>query len=218
MTDTDNTIFIIGVSPRNPYFKNPENIQFAIDRLMGSYQTLCLFAPGLLDRHNFLAWGYSEEAAERKAEESQWSIAKAMREICIRNDIPLMTCSDAFSNESYQGALEKLSSLYVSNDNFREDVRRATAITIESHARVSSRDRTRIQITGMPAGVDEGIHYLIGELAWLIAVSNNMGYAKAVYHYHKPWPVFERLIAGHYDGNVRPALAFRVLCNPAAKL
>lgn len=218
MVDTKNTIFIIGISPRNPYYSNPENIQFAIDHLKGMGKDLCLFAPGQLDCHNFLSYGYNEEAALRKAAQSEVSIAAAMDEICDRNKITLMTCSEAFSNESYQGALKKLSSLYVSNDNFREDVRTVTAVTIESHAHVNSRDKKRIQKMGVTTAIDKGKDYLLGELSWVMAATQILGAKSVVYHYHRPWLVFEKLISGAYDGNVRPELKFRILCNPSAKL
>lgn len=204
---------VIGISPRNPYFKKTANVLFALEKVLAVYPHAVLFVPGNLDRYNFLAYGENEENAFRKAAASRGKLQEVMREVCSHtsSNVAIVECGAYISDPRFQVSFESFHRLYDSNVHFRKDVNKAALLSLTSHLSVNSRDRKRIEHMGVAQALAWAKEYLLGELAFLNKASSLLNTNKVVYHYHQSWPVYENLIAGNYDDCERSELTFCLL-------
>ena len=112
------------------------------------------------------------------------------------------------SCHGYNKALENIKNLYEVNDDFQNDVRQSTVVADE---RGGSDDENKSAEADSNVDLDEGVQYLLKELAFFLAVPNiYKDCNNFVFVYHRPWPVLERFFGGFYDGVEKPSLGFVV--------
>ena len=60
----------------------------------------------------------------------------------------------------------------------------------------------------MESAIDEGVFYLLKELAFLLASPKIYDSEEVTYIYHKKWQIFQNLISGLYDNHSKKQLEF----------
>lgn len=56
--------------------------------------------------------------------------------------------------------------------------------------------------------IKKGVHYILSEFAFMLFLPEYLNENLVGYIYHKPWPVFERLISGEYTGEPMDRIKF----------
>jgi len=102
----------------------------------------------------------------------------------------------------YERAYCEIKNIYLENYDFRESVRETTRSVLEGKLKDG---------VGMERAIDEGVHYLLKELAFLAAASEMFDREKIAYVYHDRWGIYEDFVAGKFDGVVRRDLGFVVV-------
>lgn len=223
----DSNLTILGISPRNSYFTKA-NIAFALRALLQEKTSVLVFVPDIPDIHNYLAYGYEEERARKKAASLGRSFRNAVHEICSDGNY---SCADnghtlaqvrindwqneVENNFLYKENLSKIEALYQSNAAFRHDVREAALHSIQSRVTYDPSLQSYFDKTGIEKGVDQAVHYVLSELAFLDVAPALFSSEHTDYIYHHEWPIYENFISGKYDAP-RPRLGFRVISNEQA--
>lgn len=190
---------IIGMSPGNSYFKQPIVHQL-LEFVTCQYLKTRVWVPDLPAEHTYKALGYSCQRSKKKAREYGNKLKKQSRSIIEQllqkephADLQMIDWRDDIETSCYyQDKLRYIYKLYESCDLFYQDARHETKRVIESyphHKQVASRD-----------ALDEGVHYLLKELAFLDSAQYILDSQNCLLIYHRQWPVFENYIKGVYDG------------------
>ena len=71
--------------------------------------------------------------------------------------------------------------------------------------REDARNTTKRSIDGKnpEKNIDEAVLYLLEELSFVLSCHLIYGAEKTAYLYHKNWEIYEKIIAGEYDGKMR---------------
>ena len=100
----------------------------------------------------------------------------------------------------YQQGYSYVKNLYQENDQFRVDIQQATEAALKSMKNADAGDSHLESID-----VEEGVEYLLKELAWLDALPNIFENCKQyVDVYHRGSQLLEKYFEGFYDGLYRP--------------
>ena len=59
--------------------------------------------------------------------------------------------------------------------------------------------------------VQEGVYYLLKELAFIISSKEMFGTNKIAVIYHRSWPVYEKFVNGDYDGDAKEGLGLAII-------
>jgi tRNA-dependent cyclodipeptide synthase len=102
------------------------------------------------------------------------------------------------------------------NAAFRHDAREASLHSIQSRINHDPNFQSYLDKTGIEKGIDQAVHYVLSEIAFLNVAPVLFGGERADYIYHREWPIYENFIAGKYDGNHRPQLGLKIISNPLA--
>jgi tRNA-dependent cyclodipeptide synthase len=227
MNAAKNVLTVIGISPRNPHFTK-ENIGLTLDAVLRKNASAHIFIPEVIDAHNYLAYGYSEAEALKKAHLLGQHFKKIVRELCADRRY---TCADTGRSTAqvriidwrkeveaaplYIYNLAEMKGLYKPDAGFRRDVRRDSLHSLQSRMNHDKSGKTRdcVEKTGIDKCVDQAVNYILSELAFIDAAPEVFNGHRVIYVYHKEWKVFENLITGAYDNRPRPKLGFRIVAN-----
>jgi len=198
-------LVLIGMSPGNSYFKKKiiDKLINFVSRRFFKVRIMIAEKPA---EHTYKAMGYPEGKAKRKARlagnnlrnHSERSIASLKK-----GDIAVIDWEkDVSSNSLYKEAYREMKELYKKNILFREDAREATGYVLEGRIKPS---------VNMNKAVEEGVHYLLKELAFLLASPSIFGVSHVAYIYHREWNVYERFVNGFYDGRPKEKLGFLIV-------
>jgi cyclo(L-tyrosyl-L-tyrosyl) synthase len=195
---------IIGMSPGNSYFKKDR-----IDELL-KYCTDCFSQVRIMiadkpAEHTYKAMGYDFTEAERKARLNGNTLQNHSQKSIdgIIGDIKLVEWEDEIApNETYQRECAKIQKMYQDNNLFRHDIRETTKSVLDGKL------KEKIEIE---EAIDEGVHYLLKELAFVLASPEMFDVNGVTYVYHNNWLIFEDLINGKYDGKMRNDLGFVII-------
>lgn len=202
-----NELLIIGMSPGNSYFKE-ETIKKLLNYSLLNYKNIEIFIPDIPAISTYVALGYTEKIARSKA---------VLQGNSFRNRINRAIDKDGFNqssitifdwkkenlenNSNYQKEYSYLKELYSTNKDFEKDINEATKQVLIS----SPFKKKEITL----ADVVVGTHYIISEFAFMMSLPQiNDAYDSFIYGYHKSWPVWEKFIAGDYDGKPKSNLLF----------
>ena len=188
---------VIGLSLGNSYFKNEkiqELVRFGVDNF-SQVQLMILDCPAV---HTYSALGYSLKVAEKKARLNGNTLRnhakRAIASICDISVFPKVGIinwqEEIIQNEDYRREYQTLCSLYDINLDFRFAVRQTTQSVLEFKLKSNQ---------NIDVAIDEGVNYLLKELAFLCASPDIFGVEKIAYMYHERWGVFENLVNGVYD-------------------
>ncbi len=194
---------IVGMSLGNSYFNRP-----TIDELLyfcaTSFCSLSVMIPDLPAEHTYKALGYSAEQAQRKARLGGNTLRNHCQgEVQLYDNISIFDWQrDVESHGEYCHQLETLRLLYNSNPNFKENVQSATAGVVQ---RKLKKERK------IEDAIEEGIHYLLKELAFLSVAPSVLGVERIGYVYHQQWKIYEDFVDGKFNGIKRNDLGFIIV-------
>jgi len=209
----EDKLLVIGMSPGNGYFK-----QEVIDKLLvfglSKYQKIAIFIPDIPAIATYVAIGYPEDIARNKKAISQGNNFRNRIQTSILNQnlnpnqITIFDWQkeDIENNPDYRKAFNYLKDLYKTNVNFQKDINLATEPVLKNNP-FRKKELTEKDI-------EIGTHYILSEFAFIIFLPSYLNeYSGFIYGYHNPWPVWEKFIAGEYDGNKKDNLEFLLLPN-----
>lgn len=195
---------IVGMSPGNSYFDKDR-----IDDLLGYcadvFSEVRIMIADKPMEHTYRGIGYSTIKAERKARLNGNTLQNhSQRSIDgILGDVELVEWVDKINpHESYQRELRRFLELYRKNGDFRKEVRETTRTVLEGKLK---------QGVEIESAIDEGVHYLLKELAFLSASPEMFGTERVAYIYHDRWEVYEHFVEGKFDGKKRSDLGFVII-------
>ena len=93
----------------------------------------------------------------------------------------------------YKKSYQEIRQLYEGNKTFKNDARTITRKVLL----VKFKD-----VKDIERAVDEAVLYLLEELAFVFTLPMICN-EKVTYLYHQPWPIYEKIISGKYDGKKR---------------
>jgi cyclo(L-tyrosyl-L-tyrosyl) synthase len=197
---------IVGMSPGNSYFKK-ETIEDLLTECTKNFSKIIVMIPDMPAVHTSKACGYNDMKAEREARLNVNALTNKMDEILpdIRKDysgkieVAKWNSQEAKSQE-YEEEYENIIQLYKNNTTFRNDARNTTQSVIKNKMKPG---------LDLEKSVDEGVKYLLSELAFLNAYTR-INNTKIAYVYHKPWPIYENYVNGVY-GEKKSNLGFVII-------
>ncbi len=198
---------IIGMSPGNGYFKLGVITQI-LKKAVEEYENIGIFIPDIPAISTYIALGYPEIRARRDKAIPQGNALKnkvlqTIESLDIhRSKIKIFdwTKENIENNSEYREKFNYIRNLYNLNIEFKKDADTATAQVLQgNNFRKIPMSQKQIEI---------GVHYLLSELSFILFLPEYINQEKVGYVYHKPWPVFENLIAGNYDHLVKKNIEF----------
>lgn len=199
---------LVPVCPGNGHF-NAKTIDELMRISSENFSKVIVFIPDKPTEHTYRAMGYPDNKARQKARHQGNNLRNnTMRTIEKIKQIPGATipiiiswADDIEPNELFQKELRRLKELYNQNPEFRELVRNETLSVIKERVEGDKEIETKI---------DEGILYVLEELAWLTACPSILGYPRIAYVYHQEW-FLDDFIAGKYDNQKKENLGFVII-------
>jgi tRNA-dependent cyclodipeptide synthase len=196
---------LVWMSAGNSYFK--ENVIKRILNFTGAnFNNVLVMAPDEPAEHTFRALGYTGNDIKKKARINAKLLQNRARRIVtsynqtFRSKFHVVEWIDEImSNNVYRESLKEITKLFNSNLEFRKDALSTTKKVLDG--KTSER-------TMMPNASEEGVNYLLKELAFVVASPVMFKSKKVTYVYHHEWPIFQKLITGEYDGIRRENCGF----------
>lgn len=207
----EDTLLVIGMSPGNSYFKQ-EVIEKLLPFGLEKYGRIGIFIPDIPAISTYIALGYPENIARKdKAIPQGNSFRNRVRRVISDQKLDAERIhvfdwqkEEIENNAEYQKAFEYVSDLYRDNNDFKLDIRSATE-SVLIHNPFKKKEITAPDI-------EIGTRYILSEFAFMLFLPEYLHkYKNFVYGYHNAWPVWEKFIAGAYDGNPRTNLHFLLL-------
>jgi len=204
-------LLITGMSPGNGYFK-----QEVIDKLLvyctENYSKVEICIPDIPAISTYMALGYSENKARTKAIRLQGNnYRNRINNVLVdrnlsQDNIKIWNWDkDGIEKNSiYAESFEYIKDLYESNFDFRKDINMATEEVLVNN-QFKKKELSEDDIV-------MGTHYILSEFAFITFISKTIKeYNHFIFGYHRPWPVWEKFIAGEYDGKRKDNLEFLLL-------
>lgn len=193
---------IVGMSLGNSYFKKntiTELIKYCADTF-GQVKIMIADKPA---EHTYKALGYSQKKAKRKARLNGNTLQNHSKATTKRLDnVNLIEWEKEITpSQHYQKALTRINQLYQDNINFRTCARTTTREVLER----------RLKQRNLEEAIDEGVNYLLKELAFISASPRMFGVDKIAYIYHQRWSILEKFIAGEFNNIARADLGFVII-------
>ena len=194
---------VVGMSLGNSHF-DKEKINDLLTFCGETFPRTEIMIPDKPAVHNYLAIGYSQSEAQRKARLNGATLRNhSQRAISTINNVHLLNwAKDIESNPQYQEELERLKRLPEINATFKNATEEATIQVLSGKLKPGRQIEPAIQ---------EGVNYLLKELAFLSASPKVLNAPEINYLYHNPWPIFEQFIEGRFDGKPRKDLGFLIV-------
>ncbi|MFT7615413.1 MAG: cyclo(L-tyrosyl-L-tyrosyl) synthase [Candidatus Woesearchaeota archaeon] len=200
----NNGFAIVAMSPGNSYFKK-ERIAELLHYCACHFDQVRILIPDKPAQHTYRAMGYSEKRACKKARLNSNAL-KNHSLASIKNlldNVQLIDWeSDVSTKESYKRELESVLTMYEHNMKFKNAVRETTRKVLEHKLKEG---------IDLDTAIDEGVYYLLKELAFLSACPQMYEIRNATYVYHDRWKVFEDFVGGVFDGKIRNKLGFIII-------
>jgi cyclo(L-tyrosyl-L-tyrosyl) synthase len=199
---------IIGMSPGNSYFKD-EVVKELLKKVVDMYGKAAVMIADIPAISTYIALGYPANRARRDKALPQGNALKnrtqrAMDELGYSGEqVKIIDWeSEIENNIEYRGKYNEVYELYKSNTNFCKAADDATREVLEYADK---------EIIDLNAAVEIGVHYLLSEIAFMEFAPTYSKVDKATYIYHRNWKVYEKYIAGEFDGNIRVHLGFNII-------
>jgi cyclo(L-tyrosyl-L-tyrosyl) synthase len=197
---------VIGMSPGNSYFKD-DVVKSLLEKVIEKYGKTAILIPDIPAISTYIALGYPENRARRDKALPQGNnlrskVLRAMAELGYTSDIVRVIdwSLEIKDNTFYQEKYLQVLNLYNSNNAFQEEVNNTTrnVLTVSD----SEPDISLVKIAA---------HYLLSEFAFMEFSLQLLKSENVTYIYHKEWPVYEKYIAGEFDGVIREYLGFEII-------
>jgi ABC-type amino acid transport substrate-binding protein len=129
-----------------------------------------------------------------------------MEELGVQEKVKIIDWDDEVQNNPlYQKMYAHVTELYHQNPSFTEAVDATTLAVLKNAER---------DLNNLTEATKVATHYLLSELAFLEFAPEFLQSKHVAYVYHKNWPVYERYIAGTFDGQPKLHLDFILLEHP----
>lgn len=210
---------ILGISPGNPHYYKVETLERLFDLAKKTSERVFLFIPDKISEHNYRAVGSKnpEKSARIKGNRLRNKCSEAIQTsgLCDVSHSFIKWTEEVEICPDYSKALEDIKNLYEANGDFHNDVRESTVAALRclkgGREKGRSDKENESAQTENKVDLDEGVQYLLKELAFFLAVPNIYADCESfVFVYHRPWPVLERFFGGFYDGVEKSSLGFVV--------
>lgn len=211
MAKDSGSIYIIGMSPGNSYFKDDE-VRFLIENIVRRFGRVAILIADVPAISTYMAFGYPENRARRDKAIPQGNllrnrVKRAMVQLGYsESQVKIINWQEEVENNpGYVLSYDGVRSLYDKNKEFMRSADATTLGVLKS----SERD-----ILDIERATKIAVHYLFSEIAFLEWAPRFFNVNRAVYVYHKNWPVYEDYIAGKFDKKIRNYMDFLLLENP----
>ena len=198
-------VAVVGMSPGNGYFKR-DKIDELLKYCASVFREVKIMIADRPSVHTYLAEGYPPEQAERKARLNGNTLQNHSRDsigAISTGNVELIEWQSLIDvNPAYRQELRSIEDMYAKNDAFRREARETTRSVLEGKLKHG---------TPIEDAVDEGIIYLLDELAFLSASPKIFGADRIAYVYHHRWKIYEDLIGGNFGGRRRNDLGFVIV-------
>lgn len=198
-----NKAAIVWMSPGNSYFK-PVRIRNLLIQLSKEYDYIAVVSPASLATHTYRALGYVERKAQKKARNNTQRFlnhARRVRDQHALKNVALIDWDAIEKKKAYINSYNYVRGLYDNKGEFYQDAYETAKAVLENKSNES-----------LDCGaVNEGVKYLLKELAFCWASNELLCVSKVDYVYHHGWQIFENLVDGKYTGFRNPSLRFRTL-------
>lgn len=205
---------IIGMSPGNSYFKDYE-IRFLLKEAIQRFGVCAIMVADVPAIATYMALGYSENKARSKAIPKGNNLKNRTRRLATElgyseDQVRIIDWADEVAcHPDYLALYQSVEQKYKTIPTFAEDVRATSRDVL-----VNALTNTGQTEEDMEAAVDQAIHYLLSELAFLEFAPAFLKSHRVCYVYHRNWPVYENYVRGVYDGHVKPYMDFLLLEAP----
>ncbi len=217
----NNGFCIIAMSIGNSYF-NDEKIGELLPFADNHFSDLRILIADISSIHTYKAIGYDEKTAKKKTKLAGNRLRNHCNRIIAKisdNNIKFIDWEkEVINSKEYQKQLKIIKELYDKHSDFKDHVHNEVKIRHEiclQCFREDSRETTREVLQNkikksinIESAIEEGVKYLLEELAFLLASTNIFGVKNVAYLYHRNWPIYINLIDGMYDGTIRNQLGF----------
>ncbi len=202
----DNGVVVVAMSIGNSYFIK-EKIEELLNFLNDNFSQVKLLIADAISEHTYKAIGYKENKARRKSRLG----ANLFRNNCIRTIQGIRSAGKKVNieiidwynkiehNSEYEKQLFLIHDLYLNNKDFKKEADKTTRAVLLNKIKKGVK---------LSEAINEGVMYLIEELAFVLASPRIFGVKTTAYVYHREWPVYVNLIDGKYDGVIRKDTAF----------
>ncbi|CAH3164920.1 unnamed protein product [Porites lobata] len=213
-----NGVVLFGMSPENPYFKS-HVIEDYVQYLGKDERRIIVVVPQQPAEHTYRALGSKDAVKRAKKNSSQLKshCRRAIDKVSKTDDVPgefymLDWTSEVDKHEVYIAALDYIISFYKSNSYFRQDVARSTAKVLgkDSTSSESESESSDSELEDNES-VQEGVYYLLKELAFIISSKEMFRTESVAVIYHRSWPVYEKFVNGDYDGKPKEGLGLAII-------
>lgn len=195
---------IIGMSPGNSYFKD-DAVRFLLRETVARFGRAVVFVADVPAIQTYLALGYDEAKARRKAILKGNNLKNRTRNIMKELGFDGATVhvvewdEEVADRPEYAEAYRSVLRLYDTNAAFAQAANETTGSVLWHAEPGRAADENAVRTAAQ---------YLLSEFAFLECAPSLFGVEGVLYVYHKPWPVYERYIAGAFDGTAKPRLGF----------
>ena len=191
---------IVGMSPGNSYFKK-DTIDALLRFCAEEFSKVRIMVADKPMEHTYRAMGNDKSKSKRKARLNGNTLQNhCQRSIdeTVDGDVTLLEwVNEITPHQAYQRELQRIEELYQDNLNFRTEAQETTRTVLEGNLKEGIE---------MESAVEEGVHYLLKELAFLSASPEMFGVERVAYVYHHKWEIYEDFVAGSFDGQKRSDL------------
>jgi len=202
----DKGFIIAAMSIGNGYF-GKEKIEELIPFWSKSFSKVKILIADSISIHTYKAKGYSEKEARQKTRLAGNRLKnhcqRAIQQLRSRgdeNNVEFVEWSDEVEhNTEYEKQLSIVHGLYEKSLEFKKDAKEATLSVLKSKVE---------EDINLEKAAEEGVNYLLEELAFLLASPKIFNEKNISYIYHREWPIFVNLVDGKYDKKVRSNVAF----------
>ncbi|MEK6839572.1 MAG: tRNA-dependent cyclodipeptide synthase [Nanoarchaeota archaeon] len=199
-------LVVAAMSIGNSYFSK-EKIDELLPFWSSIFPIVRILIADLISVHTYKAKGYDEDKARKKTRlagnrlknHCLSTIQKMKAERKESNIIFVDWEKEVEHSTEYERHLSIIHKMYQENQKFREDAKKTTLDVLKEKIEEDA---------NIDAAMEEGVNYLLEELAFLLASPVIFGVENVAYIYHREWPIYINLIDGKYDGKVRENLAF----------
>jgi len=215
----NNGLVLFGMSPGNPYFKS-RVIEDYVEYLGKEKRRIIVVVPQQPAEHTYRALGSKDAVKRAKKNSSQLkshsrrAIEKVGRFEEMAGEFYMLDWTrEVDTHEAYIEALEFVIKFYKNNSDFRLDVAKSTAKVLgkdvtSSDERESESSESELE---EDENIQEGVYYLLKELAFIISSKKIFRTDNVAVIYHRSWPVYEKFVNGHYDGEAKKGLGLAII-------
>lgn len=195
---------MVWMSAGNSFFTETA-IQRTLQAVCPRVEHVVVLAPDEPAEHTYKALGYTGNDVVKKARLNANLLQNRARRVLetlppadkVKCRVPEWV-DEVMPHPAYQTAYQRMRELYRTHAGFAQDARQTTQTVLE----------TKTEKPVAPDAVEEGVHYLLKELALVTASPEIFGVDHMTYAYHKEWPIFDKYIHGKYDRRTKTNLGF----------